>query len=185
MNASSTTRATNAVSKRVKIPSALTVAQRMRSAEESAIVIPRMDNAREMLAVKYLPNRNHGSFYRTFQMSQRVATSRSGKTSMGPGNASTTGSAKETALAQVTALSTKAAKVIPAAQARFWSSAPLATTMRPRTHGVLIAAPRMPSARVRAHAPSGPGARANPDATLQTPATTMRPRIHWDLIAAP
>ena len=167
------------------MPSALTDAQRMRSAEESAIVKPRMDNALDRLIAKYLPNRNHGSFYRTFQMSQRVATSRSGKTSMGPGNASTTGSAKETALAQVTALSTKAAKVIPAAQARFWSSAPHATRMKPRTHWVLIAAPRMPSVRVRAHAPSGLGVRANPDATLRTPATMTSRQTHWDPIAAP
>ena len=190
MNASHTTRATSAASTRDIMPAVNITAQRMHSAEESAIVISQLDNAGVRRPVKYLPKRNHGkrnhcSFWRMFQLSPRVATSRSGRTSMALGNASTTGSAKETALAQVTALSTKAVKAIQAAQAHFSSSAPLVTTTRPRTHWVLIAAPRMTSALVRAHAPTGPGARANLDATLRTPATMTSRRIHWDLIAAP
>ena len=67
MNASTTTRAIHAAFMRVKMPSALTFAQRMQSAEESAGVIQRRDIATDMRIVNSLPKRNHGSFLRVFQ----------------------------------------------------------------------------------------------------------------------
>ena len=61
MNASSTTRAINAAFMSRIMPSAPSFAKRMQSAEESACVTKRMDIARELRNVNYLPKRNHGA----------------------------------------------------------------------------------------------------------------------------
>ena len=61
MNASSTTRAINAAFMSRITPSALNDAKRMQSAEESACVTKRMDIARVLRNVNYLPKRNHGA----------------------------------------------------------------------------------------------------------------------------